>query len=128
MKLRIRGNSIRLRLTKSEVEQFSETGEVKETVEFGLKENERFVYALISAEVVNSPTAVFENNQLSVFLPKWEAENWTQTNEVGISAEHPIGNDKFLRITVEKDFACLEERPGEDDSDAFPNPLEGKNC
>lgn len=124
MKLRIRGNSIRLRLTKGEVARFGETGEIKETVEFGLRENERLIYALISSEIVNSSTAVFENNQLSVFLPKSEAENWTRANEVGIYAEHFFGNDKFLRITVEKDFACLEERPGEDDADAFPHPIQ----
>lgn len=128
MKLRIRGNSIRLRLMKSEVAQFGEIGEVKETVEFGLQERERFTYALISSENINAPSAVFENNQLSVFLPKPEAEIWVQTNQVGIRAEHLIGNDKSLQITVEKDFACLEDRPGEDDSDAFPHPPEGKNC
>jgi hypothetical protein len=29
-----------------------------------------------------------------------------------------------LQILVEKDFACLTPRKGEDDGDAFPNPNE----
>jgi hypothetical protein len=32
----------------------------------------------------------------------------------------------MLRILVEKDFACLAPREGEDESDMFPNPLSGK--
>ncbi|MGH8167708.1 MAG: DUF7009 family protein [Woeseiaceae bacterium] len=37
----------------------------------------------------------------------------------------PLDGDE-LSILVEKDFACLAPREGEDDSDKFPNPLEGK--
>ena len=35
MKLRIRGNSIRLRLSRTEVAQFAGNGNVEDTVEFG---------------------------------------------------------------------------------------------
>jgi len=35
MKLRIRGNSLRLRLLRGEVQQFGETGRVTETIQFG---------------------------------------------------------------------------------------------
>lgn len=130
MKLRIRGNTLRLRLTQSEVAQFVETGAVKETVEFGAGENQKLVYALAAAENIKAPRAVLENNQITVFLPKEQAETWTQTNQVGIRAEQQIDDSKILQILIEKDFACLEKRAGDDDADAFPHPLKttGKLC
>jgi hypothetical protein len=128
MKLRIRGNSIRLRLTKSEVARFEETGLVEEVVEFGAAEHQRFVYALSFSNGIESPRAVYENNRILVLLPESQVRTWTQTNQVGISAEYPVGDNKFLKILIEKDFACLEERPGEDESDAFPHPLEDRVC
>ena len=41
--------------------------------------------------------------------------------------DQDVGGDEPLRILVEKDFACLVEREGEDDSDAFPHP-DGGAC
>ena len=127
MKLRIKGNSIRLRLTKNEVENFAESGLVEEVVEFGLEPHRRFIYAL-SLNNDATPSAVFENNRINVFIPKDLAEEWTQTEKAGIRAEQEIETGKTLTILVEKDFACLEERTGEDESEAFTNPLAGKNC
>lgn len=118
MKLRIKGNSVRLRLTKSEVAQFARTAAVEENVDFG---SESLIYALESSDDIESPRAVFENNRITILLPKSQANEWTQTNLVGIRGEQPTGDGKFFTILVEKDFACLQERPGEDDTDAFPN-------
>jgi hypothetical protein len=122
----MRGNSIRLRLKKSEVEEFGANGCVEETIEFGAEENECFVYALASSENIETVRAAFENNRMTIFLPKAQAEEWTRTNQVGIGAEQIISGNKTLQILIEKDFACLEERPGEDDADTFPHPLAGK--
>jgi hypothetical protein len=38
MKLRLQGNSVRLRLTRSEVERLREIGRVEESVDFGAGE------------------------------------------------------------------------------------------
>ena len=43
---------------------------------------------------------------------------------MGIAAEQPVADGVVLRVLVEKDFACLTVREGEDDEDAFPNPHE----
>lgn len=128
MKLRIRGNSIRLRLTKGEVAQFKETGSVEEVTEFGLEQNQRFVYALSVLQDINASRAVLENNRISIFLPEDQSEQWTTTNQVGIRVEQSLGAEKTLQILIEKDFACLEERPGEDESDAFAHPKAGQAC
>ena len=128
MKLRIRGNSVRLRITKTEVAQFGETGLVKETVEFGTEPHKQFVYELTSSAQVEDVQATLEINRLTVMIPESRAKEWTQTNQVGLGAEQSAGDGKTLRILIEKDFACLDDRPDEDESDAFQNPLEGKAC
>jgi hypothetical protein len=126
MKLRIRGNSVRLRLTQSEVARFGEVGRVEETIEFGAKPGQQMIYAIETADVENVGAA-FENNRLSVLVPQVQAEKWVNSNQTGIEGEQTVDGDKRLRILIEKDFACLDARLGEDDADAFPHP-EVKTC
>jgi hypothetical protein len=128
MKLRIRGNSIRLRLTKSEVAQFAETGSVEEIVEFGVREDQRFMYSLSISTEIDSVCAILENKRISVLVPKSQAVQWKDTNEIGIRGAQLLDDEKTLQLLIEKDFACLDDRPGEDDSDAFPHPEIGRKC
>ena len=120
MKLRIRGNSIRLRLTKGEVDLFQSTGEVSETVGFG---ETVMRFSLRLAPDGGSPRASFRDGELSIIVSKDQGDAWARSEDVGIDGSQPIGDGQELRILIEKDFECLSERPGEDDSDAFPNPL-----
>lgn len=117
MKLRIRENSVRLRLTKSEVAEFAEKGLVENKTEFG--NGHAFFYALKSDDSVQNLNAKFENGCIEIVVPKAIVDNWTITEEVGIS-----GETEMLKILIEKDFACLTVRKGEDESDAFPHPKE----
>lgn len=122
MKLRIRGNSIRLRLTQSEVEQFGETGNVEEVVEFG-PEKAVLSYRLETIRDGNSIRAMFEDNSVRILIPEKEAKIWTTSEKIAIEELQPLDGDRSLRILIEKDFTCLTERAGEDETDAFPNPL-----
>lgn len=112
MKLRIRGNNIRLRLTQSEVNLVALGAEVKEYVHFG---NEKFGYSL-RQEQVSSPEARFENQSIIVVLPSNQAKLWAEGDDLGISAQ--TGQ---LSLLIEKDLQCLKSR-GEEDQDTFPNP------
>ena len=127
MKLRVRGNSIRLRLTKTEVERFGETGSVVEMVEFGAA-LPAFRYELLTSTSVSSMQARFEHNRLSISVPLGDVENWITSEQIGVEVMQPIGDKKFLRILVEKDFACLTPRASEDETDAFTNPLAQITC
>jgi hypothetical protein len=128
MKLRIRSNSIRLRLSQSEVAQFQTTGAVEESIEFGLSEDNKLIYRLISA-VNKTIEAEFVHGQITVFVPQALALEWTTTNRIGLGNKQEIGEERTLKILIEKDFSCVERRDGEDDSDAFPYPNEkGKPC
>lgn len=122
MKLRIRGNSIRLRLTRSEIAQLQAAGSVVERVEFG-DAYPVFSYQLITVTDLETLNAKFEDNALSVLIPVERARILTETEQVGIESMQPLGDGNIMRILVEKDFACLKERVHEDDKDAFPNPF-----
>lgn len=120
MKLRIRGNSVRLRLTRPEVAALAAEGEVSEHTAFG--GGSRFSYALRSDPRATRVHAAFAEGSVSVTLPSRMAAEWAASEQVGIEAGQPADEGETLRILVEKDFACLAERPGEDDSDAYPHP------
>ena len=126
MKLRIRGNSVRLRLTQKEVAQFDRTGKVEEEIDFGASQT--LIYALEKTERSDAVSVDFENSRLRVRVPEKAAREWIESDQTGLEAAPKVGENKCLRILIEKDFACLKERPGEDDGDAFPNPLEGAKC
>lgn len=127
MKLRIRGNSIRLRLTKGEVERLGVSGKVADAVAFGAG-TPAFRYELCTGTDDGTTRARFEENCLIISIPASEAKKWINSEKVSIEEMQPIDGREFLRILVEKDFACLAEREGEDDTDAFPNPFMHGKC
>lgn len=117
MKLRIRGNSLRLRLSQKEVTQLAEEGRVEDAIAFGPT---KLVYALALGDQMG---ATFDGARIVVTLATKDGREWaTSEGQVGIERD-----DGTLRILVEKDFACLKPREGEDDEDAYPNPSAGKS-
>jgi hypothetical protein len=122
MKLRIKGNSLRLRLSRSEVARFCETGQVADAIAFGPGPDQRMTYTLATAEVP-SVQAGFAGRTVTVWVPPGLGRAWATTEQVAIEGEQSVGNGDSLRLLIEKDFHCLAPRDGEDDSDAFANPL-----
>ena len=119
MKIRIKDNSIRLRLTQSEVDLLSEQGKVEKETHFTLQST--LIYAIETADVTEM-NATFENGKITVYLPIKEAQIWLNTEQVGMEYLSPISDEESLKILVEKDFTCLVKREGEDDVDAYPHP------
>ena len=111
MKLRLHGNSIRLRLNRDEVAEFAETGRIQDAINFS--GGARLAYALeVSTEAADA-RVWFEGDTIRITVPAGDAQAWAQSDRVGISAL-----DQQLSILVEKDFQCLHEP----DSKAFPHP------
>jgi hypothetical protein len=125
VKLRIRGDSLRLRLTRGEVRRLAETGSVLDSIHFGPR---ALSYELRGADV-DAPVASFEGDRIEVALPRAQAQAWATSDEVGISAEQALEHGS-LRLLIEKDFRCLAPREGEEDDDAFPHPeaASGASC
>jgi hypothetical protein len=127
MKLRVRDNSIRLRLTQTEVEAVRTDGLVRGTVPLAGGNN--FAYVLESSPATVKPEAHISNNVLTVRVPEPDIQSWSGSDEVSIAATQNLADGVELKILVEKDFACLTPREGEDESDMYPHPLaEQETC
>jgi hypothetical protein len=124
MKLRILDNSIRLRLTRKEVDLAATGGIVKSSVSF--PDNASFTYILESSPANVSASASFSAGNLIVRLPESEVGNWASSELVSLTGEQLLASGQVLHILVEKDFACLAPREGENETDMYPNPLSGK--
>lgn len=118
MKIRIKGNSIRIRLTQTEVKNFADNGFIEEATEF--IDNKLF-YALAVATNVSELSAQMIGNKITLLVPENIAQNWITTELVDFENEFNIGDNKKLFLLVEKDFVCLDNT-FEDQSDMFPNP------
>lgn len=118
MKLRIKGNSVRLRLTKTEVDTLVNDREVWDVchilhnhLKFGVK-------SFASNEI----SAQFIDKNLTVFLPEKLIVNWNKDERISFQKTDQNG----LNILVEKDFKCLIDRPHEKEDDMYDNPARQK--
>ena len=118
MKLRIRGNSIRLRLLRGEVEKFGEKGIVEESINFGASS---LTYVLQNSAEANAISAQFNGSKIVITLPSATAFEWTETDLISLKGEQRIADGEILKILVEKDFVCLDRPDDKDNQDAYPN-------
>jgi hypothetical protein len=122
MKLRIKGNSIRLRLGRSEVRRLAIGEIVEESAVFGPSKDECFAYAISASQEVSVVTANFADRRLLIRVPSSVVHQWSTTDQVGISVLQRTGNDDGLQILIEKDFECVDAPSSESQEDAFPKP------
>lgn len=118
MKIRIKGDSIRLRLTKTDVQNLKKYGIVEESTIIGAQEI--FKYSLVLNQDIPSIAAEFRANKITVFLSQKETQILTETNEITVEGFQNNGEDKGLFLLVEKDLQCLDTT-SEDQSDMYEN-------
>lgn len=113
MKIRIKGNSVRYRLTKSEVAKLWSEGFLEERIAFAGKP---LIYAIATAN--NDKLSVdYIADKIILSMPKSMIDEFNNTDRVGF--EDRTGPVSLL---VEKDFVCID-KVEEDQSDNYPNPL-----
>src|SRR5258705_13667310 len=122
MKMRIKGNSIRLRLGQSEVRRLATEGVVAEFTDFGVSCSQRFGYALHVTMEDSFASARFSDGRVIVRVPAGAIRQWAQTDQIGIRAVQRTTDGGELRILIEKDLECIEPAADESQEDAFPNP------
>lgn len=113
MKIRIRGNTLRYRLTKSEIKRLALEGSLEERSEFPFKT------LLYSIEITDDDRllADYVGNRIVLRMPKVMMDELSNSDKVGFADQNgPVS------LLVEKDFTCLSE-VDEDQSDNFPNPM-----
>jgi hypothetical protein len=123
VKIRIRGDSVRLRLTKEEVKEIGAGRRVEETTHF--MHGSILKYSLEPADV-HEVEAAFSDHQIKVRIPHRQSQEWAISETVAIKHEPMIFNplNSRLFILIEKDFTCLKPRDNEneDEGDMFENP------
>src|ERR1700754_2720505 len=122
MKLRIKGSSLRLRLTQGEVQRLESEGEGAEQVEFGAGAQLTYRPQLDAQNPAIG--ASYGNDVIDIRIPRQAALNWSHTDDVTLSHTEPVPGGE-LRIIIEKDWNCLAPRAEEDESDNFPHPDNG---
>ena len=127
MKLRIKGNSLRLRVSRSELTRFLSPSRIEETIHFGPGSEAKLTYALESAALNTDATVRYGPHELTVTISEEQARIWSEAREVGIYATVDVGAGGLLEVIIEKDFACID-RSDEDNTDTFVNPNVSAVC
>lgn len=121
MKLRIRGQSLRLRLQKQDVERLLADGRLFEKTCIGPR---IFQYGIESNKDGSGMTASFDGDRILIKVPHDRILKWAGSEELSLYGEHQ-SDASLLKILIEKDLMCIKPRTSpmwEDESDAFPNP------
>lgn len=119
MKLRIQGNSVRVRLTRTEVAALGAGRRVEQRTM--LTPSVTLISAVQSSPTIADIQVTYHENDLTILLPARRAQSWAKSDEVGIETTTNVGTSEHLKILIEKDFQCLHSSV-EADPDAFPNP------
>ncbi len=123
MKIRIEGNSVRLRLGKSEVSKLATTGRVEEATPFP---DLQLKYRLQLEPGQAGMTARFGPDGITVGLPEAWGLAWPEESRVGFEGSVSLEGGQVLQLLVEKDFICLDRDPAKQ-PDQYPHPKKGKN-
>jgi hypothetical protein len=126
MKLRIKGKSLRLRVSPSEMMRLQEVGRIEETIRLSADPSAILTYALEMDPEVSFLSIRYAPQHVTVVAPGGVVHRWASSSDVGIYGTLDLG-EETLEISVEKDFACLDRSDGEN-ADTFPNPHEGAVC
>jgi hypothetical protein len=113
MKIRIKGNSLRYRLTRTDVSRFEKDGYLEERVQFA---GSVLIYCLKKTDR-SELSAVYEDHTITLYMPVMMLAEWISSDIVGFQ-----NNSGDLHLLVEKDFTCLDT-VDEDQRDHYPNPL-----
>ena len=122
MKIRIQRNSVRYRLSRTDIQKLSTEGYLEEVTPFG---DSLFVYGVKKSADVSELTADFQNGKITLHIPEQLTDGWADNNVVGYDGEMLFGNNGSLKLLIEKDFKCLDNVT-EDQSDNYENPA--KTC
>ncbi|WP_301921687.1 DUF7009 family protein [Ferruginibacter sp.] len=119
MKLRLKGNAVRFRLSQTDVENLAAKGFVEEMINFS--KDLALSYRLELNEDILKPGISYAGNTIAVLIPQHFTNGWPGNNIAGISTLHTTEDGTEIFIIVEKDFKCLDDTE-EDQSDNFANP------
>ena len=122
MKLRLKGNSIRVRLDRRDIEGLVDQGRIDDALRFG--PGQVFSYAVeVGVAPRDRPKASYADGRLTIRIDPEDVEEWLASERVGFDHQQVVDGG-VVRVLLEKDFACIDRPLDEeaDDAYAFPNP------
>jgi hypothetical protein len=125
MKVRFRGNSIRLRLTAPEAAMAGSGQPVSEVCSISPIDQLAFRLEGWHLEVYQ---VSLEGQIIIVRAPIEALRRWSADNSEGIYGLQENGYPEGFSIAIEKDYTCLSDRTGNDEQDQFPHPETGKRA
>jgi hypothetical protein len=113
MKIRIKSNTLRYRLTRTDISALAQEGYLEEQINFA---GNPLIYSvqLTDGHIL---TSSYIDHKITLSMPHKMIEELTDTDRVGFDNQ-----DGGLHLLIEKDFTCLDN-VDEDQSDNYPNPL-----
>lgn len=128
MKLRIKDNSMRFRLLRTEVQTLAERGKIESyTLLSATDPAGRLSYSIEHGAHYKAIAAEHDGRSIRVTMPSENVVAWAKDNSaVGLYAEQAVYGGEMLQIAIEKDFACID-RDDADNVDTFDNP-NAKHC
>ncbi|MBD0850232.1 DUF7009 family protein [Maribacter arenosus] len=120
MKIRIKENSVRFRLTPTEVKKFCKEGFIEESTQFS---SSTFTYGVKQKQIENLQVD-FNGSTITLYVPEDFAKEWYDNNVIGLDHHEELGDGSTFFLLLEKDFACLDNTH-EDQTDKYPNPKAG---
>jgi hypothetical protein len=118
MKIRIKGNSLRYRLTRSDVDLFASKGLVREKINFG----DAALHYDLRSSTGQQLSAAYQDSHITIFFPAAWIKEWISTDKTGYEYKLALKDNETLQLLVEKDFTCMDNTT-EDQTDNYPNPL-----
>jgi len=118
MKIRIKGDSVRFRLTQTEVRELSENGKIYDHTNFG---NAKFQYGVILDDNIDDLQVSFVHNSILLQMPITIGKDWYSNDIITYENRIETYQGTKLYLLLEKDFTCLDNTT-EDQSDNYPNP------
>ena len=92
-----------------------------------VSETQPLVYRVVLSPDAPETQVSFDQGMITVLIPEAAGRRWAESDEVGIYATTQWG----LRLTVEKDFRCLDSGArDEDESHSYDHPGSaiGQSC
>ena len=88
MKIRIKDNSVRYRLTRGEVDHMRDAGIVTSVTRF--PGTRQLTYSIESSPASVHPAAFYSENSITVRLPETAVLAWATTEQVSIISRSPL--------------------------------------
>ncbi len=100
MKISIKGNNLRLRLSSEDWQKFKNNSKVEQDVPFGYRQ--KLIYCVKITDQSQQIEASLNHPFVMVMIPRNLAKSWIDQSNPIISGEVPVADGETLKIQIER--------------------------